>query len=56
MDRGDVESDCGMQDRLAGLYQLLRNADGSAAAIDGHGEICRHDAEIRSASRLDGKN
>ena len=35
MDRGDLESDCWLHHRVAGLHQLLRHANGRAAASNG---------------------
>ena len=48
-----MEPDCRMQDSLAWLYELLRNANGGAAAGDGHGEILRYHAKIWATCCLD---
>ena len=53
MDRGDLESARRLLRAVTRLHQLLCHADGGAVAGDGHGEICRHHAQVGQAPCLD---
>src|SRR5271155_1682586 len=52
MDGGDMESGSRMHDRLAGLYQLLRDAHGSATRSNGSEQISGHHPAKRGSRGL----
>src|SRR5690348_17141983 len=50
-----MEPGCGLHDPLTGMHELLCDADGGTPRSYGHAEICRANASIRTAERVDGR-